>query len=192
VNKVVKESKNAHLSAVRSVGQVFGKNIMKLLHKLNSLPGLRCRPDLPVFAFGLLLAFSGTALAAPKGGIQTFRQDGAVNLTVRSADGKSLLRFSCLNGESFFISLFVMDGTIRTPGIYTNVPEADQSFEWLAWHPGQSNIIYAAQPRELLRCLLHYPGARLVFEEPGKTHASFVFGPFDQKGPVAALSPGCQ
>lgn len=168
---------------------------MRSIRKLNSLSSLRYRPALLFFLFGLPFALStaaGAAQAFSEKEIQIFREDGAVNLAIRLADGKSVLRFSCLNGESLFISLLVADGAIRSPDIRSALPETGQSFGWLAWHPGMSNIIYAAQPRELLRSLLQYPGARLVFQKPGQAPAGFVFGPFDQKGLTAALPLACQ
>jgi len=156
---------------------------------------LRCRPALLFFFFGMPFTLStaaGAAQAFSEKEIQIFREEGAVNLAVPTADEKSILRFSCLNGESFFISLLVADGAIGSPDIRSALSGTDQSFGWLAWHPGMSNIIYAAQPRELLRSLLQYPGARLVFKEPGQAQAGFVFGPLDQKVLTAVLPPACQ
>jgi hypothetical protein len=165
---------------------------MTSLSKMNSL---RRRLGLPSFLYALFFALSDVAGAAPpvpEGEVQMSQEDGAVNLFVHSANGQNILRFSCLNGESLFISLFVADGTILSPDIRSAVPEAGKTFGWLAWHPGQSNIIYAAQPRELLRSLLQYPGGRLVFEDPGQAPSGFVFGPLDQKGLFTSLLPGCQ
>lgn len=159
--------------------------MFSLCHRWGLLPSL-------FWLFFVLPAATGAAPYSPQRELQKSEADGAVNLSVRSADGRSILRFSCLNGESFFISLLVADGVIRNPAVMAFVPEAEKSFEWLAWYPGHSSIIYAAQPRELLRCLLRYPGARLVFSGRGPTPAGSVFGPFDYDRLAASLPSGCQ
>ncbi|MCZ4061130.1 hypothetical protein O3W44_21585 [Pantoea sp. LMR881] len=136
-----------------------------------------CRWQSLFFILGWLLLSD-----AAFGSGMEMRESSAVNLFARSTDGESILRFSCLDGESLFISLIVPDGSVRAPAITATVPEAKATFRWLAWYPGHSNIIYAVRPKELVRTLLRGHDRRIIFSNPAPGTAGPVFGPFGNGG----------
>lgn len=87
---------------------------------------------------------------------------GTTGITLVSSDSRALLRISCMDGNSLFISVAVPAGNI-TPDSIT-VPDTIAA-RWITGVPsGQSvNIVYAAAPRALLRDMLSNHSRKLTF-----------------------------
>lgn len=88
------------------------------------------------------------------------------DLTLVSSDSRSMLRISCIDGNSLFISFAVPAGKI-TPEILNASGAADM--RWITGGPAGRpvNIVYAATPRALLRSMMADKTGKMTFTPGG-------------------------